>query len=457
MTNDSTPGEYYCPYDACEYSAPTERQVRSHITLADHGEHDGIDGYVIGVEVPDESGELHSYENKNKVTLEDVQINHITDEVNHGKQVVLKLAYENPEKAYTELQEMAHQEGIKYTDSTVRRVIQTHLENVPDEASDTGTSSQDSPGEDIEPDPTAIQNPFTAAPDYGRESESADPQSSTDTETQTDDQSGKDIGSFDTDAIPDYWSENAQRIIAIYEALDDPIGREVHATLVDVFEVDVSESLVHSVLDGWTTKEYEELTDVKQQAVDALSDKREDESLDEVADRTDIPRGTLGYVRSSFPHILQNRVEELPLTRKQISLDPVPFEIRDELDDDSWSTTQQLIISGYEEYERPTDRELHEKLADNGVNVSQSTIQQTLSEYVDFDRRRGELAAHKKSNTDLTDRQQNAVDHLAKKPPEQTIQDLAEEVSETACYLYYINREYRHIVENHRETPELYS
>jgi len=355
MTNTSRSGprntshenkadEYLCPYDSCRYSAPTERQVRSHITLADHGEHNGVDGYSIEVDVLGSQGETHSYKNKNKVSLPETTLPDITNDEPLGKQIILKIAYNNSDKNYVEIHEIADSEGVEYSYSVVRDTVRTHIEAVPtneDHPTDNAQISDDVTDE-MEPhsyqfDPTD-QNPFTASPDFygGSNKRSSNPQESSNSGATTgvnsdtrntgsqsatspmdqeeSDQStpSSDNFPYDTNAVPDYWSETGQKIIATQKALDNPTPVEVHSELTDTLGYDIDISVVQNLLDGWRKNEYDELTETQQRAIDAMADQAEDETLADVAERYDIPEGTIKYVRYTHTHILADEGGPVP-------------------------------------------------------------------------------------------------------------------------------------------------
>jgi len=344
MSHENKADEYYCPYDSCRYSAPTEGQVRSHITLADHGEHNGVDGYTIEVNVLDSHGGEHSYKNKNKVSLPETTLPDITSEEPLGKQIILKIAYNNPDKNYTEIHEIADNEGVEYSYSVVRDTVRTHIEAVPtheDHATDNAQVS-DEVTDETEPhsyqfDPTD-RNPFTASPDFygGSNKQFSNSQENSNSEATTgvnsdtrntgsqsvtspmdqeeSDQSttSSDNFPYDTDAVPDYWSETRQKIIATQKALDNPTPVEVHSELTDTLGYDIDASVVYNVLDAWIKNEYDELTETQQRAIDAMVDQAEDETLADVAKRYDIPEGTIKYVRYTHTHILADEGGPVP-------------------------------------------------------------------------------------------------------------------------------------------------
>lgn len=318
MTHGNEAEKYYCPYDNCGYTAPTERQVRSHISLADHGEHTGVNGYSIEVDVPGSDGETYSYMDKNKVSLEDTTLADITDEVTVGKQIILKIAYNNPDKAYTEIREIGTNEEIELSYDVVRDVIQTHIEAVPTEENPITENEQDS-GEVNDATATRSQtlnstslNPLKASPDLelGSTKRSSDSQTNDTSETQpgvaSTHESTTAQGDFpyDTEAVPDYWSEQRQKIIATHQELDDPTAADVHTELTDRLGYDIDISVVYNVLNAWGKNEYDELTETQKRAIDAMIDQDEAETLADVADRFDIPEGTLKYVRYTYTHIL---------------------------------------------------------------------------------------------------------------------------------------------------------
>lgn len=236
MTNEHDAGEYYCPYDSCSYSAPTETQVRSHITLAEHGDHEGEDGYTLGVQVVDSDGNRHGYEGKNKVSLPDVTLSDITDDVKGGKQLILKIAYNNPEQSYTDIHEQAEQEQIDYSYGRVRDIIKEHIETASDETNDTAEPDQesDSDATDTDPEPflfgssVTATDPFTAGPTVDPRRTTADAAEQTDAESDStppepdsasaaDDQAPAQPADsdhtelhYDTGSIPDYWTDKQQ-------------------------------------------------------------------------------------------------------------------------------------------------------------------------------------------------------------------------------------------------------
>jgi hypothetical protein len=342
---ETTAIEYYCPYDGCEFDAPTERQVRSHISLASHDKHEEVSGFTIGIDVPGSDGGTYSYENKNKVNLTDVESADITSEVSVGKQQVLKIAYENPDKNYTEIRELAANEDVALSYNVVRRLIRTHIEAVPPETSSASSNAQSS--EEVADRSVSHagsyaatdRRPFTASPDIDLKSnERADEQTDDTIESQSRKESaGQNTAAhsttpqtrqqeahqtntppstfpYDTSHIPDYWNETRQRIIATYEALDDPTPIEVHTELSDTLGYDIDVSVVLNVLNGWSKNEYAELTETQQRAIDAMADKNEDETLADVAKRYDVAEGTIKYVRYTFTHILTDEGVPAPGT-----------------------------------------------------------------------------------------------------------------------------------------------
>lgn len=343
MARGTTAVEYYCPYDACEFTAPTERQVRSHITLASHDNHQGVSGFTIGIDIPGSDGEKYSYANKNKVNIPNVKSADITNEVSVGKQQVLKIAYENPDKNYTEIRELAANEDLTLSYNIVRRLIRTHIEAVPPEtssaASDVQSSEKEtdrsaaseegsyavmdrrsltaSPDIDLEsnerPDEARTDNTVESQPVEGSGIRNTDVHSSTSQEAQQT-KTPPSVFPHDTSNLPDYWNETRQRIIATYEGLDDPTPVEVHTELSDTLGYDIDVSVVLNVLNGWSKNEYADLTETQQRAIDAMVDKNEDETLADVAERFDVAEGTIKYVRYTFTHILTDEGAPAPGT-----------------------------------------------------------------------------------------------------------------------------------------------
>lgn len=342
MARGTTAVEYYCPYDACEFTAPTERQVRSHITLASHDNHQGISGFTIGIDIPGSDGEKHSYANKNKLNIPNVKSADITNEVSVGKQQVLKIAYENPDKNYTEIRELAANEDLTLSYNIVRRLIRTHIEAVPPETSSAASDVQSS---DKETDRLAAsegsysamdRRSLTASPNIDLESNERANEARTD--NTGDSQPVEESGTRNTDAhsstsqeahqtktppssfphdtsnLADYWNETSQRIIATHEELDDPTPVEVHTELSDTLGYDIDVSAVQNVLNGWSKNEYADLTETQQRAIDAMVDKNEDETLADVAKRYEVPEGTIKYVRYTFTHILTDEGAPAPGT-----------------------------------------------------------------------------------------------------------------------------------------------
>jgi len=342
MAQGTTAVEYYCPYDACEFKAPTERQVRSHITLASYDNHQGVSGFTIGIDIPGSDGENHSYENKNKVNIPKVKSADITNEVSVGKQQVLKIAYESPDKNYTEIRELAANEDLALSYAVVRRLIRTHIEAVPPE---TGSAASDAQSSEEVTDRPAFsggsydamdRRSLTASPDIDLDSSERADEARTDntaesqpvegsgtrnTDTHSPTSQGANqtktppsIFPHDTSCLPDYWNETRQRIIATYEGLDDPTPVEVHTELSDTLGYDIDVSVVLNVLNGWNKNEYADLTETQQRAIDAMVDKNEDETLADVAKRYDVAEGTVKYVRYTFTHILTDEGAPAPAT-----------------------------------------------------------------------------------------------------------------------------------------------
>lgn len=484
MSNKTPSTKFSCPYDSCTYSAPTERQVRSHITRATHGAHDGVNGYTIGVDVHASNGETYSYENTNKVQLEEIRLEHITDEVPLSKQIILLKAYNNPEASYTKIHELIRDERIDYSSSVVRRAIKKYVEKVPSQSDSNDaqqSTSSETTEESTEPDLVYINevgpNPMTASPYDDLFSEPDQNEGSTPGETTSesvepkqspriDDESdrvtpdgyssqdstgaGPDFP-YDVDAVPDYWSPTATKIIAAYEAFGDTTRVEVHEILTQEHGMDISKSLVHKVLHGWGKQDLDDLTETEQRAIIAIANKDDNETLADLADRLDCNKGWLTFLKYAYPHILVAEGGQVSKMRNEFDLSNAPFDIDETLDADSWTKTQRTIISAHEALDHSTDRELQNKLADIGIPISMSTIRQTLSEYIGIDRRDNQLKAEEKTYEDLNDRQQNAVDILADAPPAANISKLSETVAETRRYLYDINDRFHHVVENRRE------
>ena len=481
MSDETTPAQFHCPYDSCTYSAPTERQVRSHITRATHGPHDDVNGYTIGVDVPASNGQMYSYEDTNKVQLEDTQLEHITDEVPISKQIILLEAYNNPETSYTKIHELIRDERIDYSSTAVRRAIKKYVETSPSQ-SDSNDTQRSAPSEtteeSAEPDRVSIENininPMSATPHNDQfsgmaqnegsvtgamTSESAVPNQSSRTDAGADrvtrvDRSTQDsMGAeadfpYDVDAVPDCWSSTATKIIAAHEALGDKTREEVHEILTQEHGMQISVSLVHNVLYGWGKQNLGDLTETELRAIKAIVNKDDDEMLADVANRLDCSEGSLKSLKYIYPHILVAQGGHVPEMRNEVDLSNAPFDIDTTLNTDSWTKTQRIIISAHEAIDHSTDQELQNELDDIGIEISKHTIQQTLSEYNGTDRRGNQLKAKEKTYEDLNDRQQNAVDILADASPATKISKLSETVSETSRYLYNINDRYHHVVEN---------
>lgn len=481
---DKTPAvDFACPYESCPYRAPTERQVRSHITHATHGPHDDVNGYTIGVDVPASNGQTHSYENTNKVQLGETRLEHITDEVPIAKQLILQTAYNNPDASYTEIHDLIRSERVEYSLSVVRSTIKHYVEQAPAQsnASDSPQAPSETTDESAESDPVDCPivgiNPMSATPfddqspnldengcpsTGGTTSESANsdqPSRSTDgpdqaapAETSATDTPEIDTAfPYDVEAIPDYWSSKPTKIIAAHEALNAESRAEIHELLTQKHGMDISKSLVEKVLHGWGQETLSDLTDHEQRAINAIVDKDDTETLADIATRLDTSKGWLTFLKYIYPHIVVAEGGTVSERQTEYDLSNAPFDIDVTLDADAWTEMQRVIISAHQALDHSTDRELQTKLADIGIQVSKGQIQGTLSEYSGIDRRQNQLKAKEKTYDNLNDRQQTAVDILADAPPGANITNLADTVAETRRYLYDINDRFHHVVETRRE------
>ncbi|AUX09858.1 hypothetical protein AArcSl_2234 [Halalkaliarchaeum desulfuricum] len=443
-----------------------------------------MNGYTIGVNVHASNGQTHSYENTNKVQLEETRLEHITDEISFSKQIILLKAYNNPEASYTKIHELIRDERIDYSNSVVRRTIKKYVEKAPS-WSDSNDAQRSGPSESteesVEPDwvdfdkvdPTPlsaspyddpvsepVQNEGSATGETT--SESAAPKQSsriTDGSNQVtpDDhslQNSTEAGPnfpYDVEAVPDCWSPTATKIIAAYEALGDKTRAEVHEILTQEHGMEISKSLVYKVLYGWEKQNLDDLTAKEQRAIKAIVNKDDNETLADIANRLDCNKGWLTFLKYIYPHILVAEGGHVSEMRNELNLSNAPFDIDTTLDADSWTKTQRTIISAHEAIDHSTDRELQNKLTAIGIHISRSTIRQTLSEYIGIDRRSNRLKAKEKTYEDLNDRQQDAVDILANAPPAANITKLSDTVPETRGYLYDINDRFHHVIENQRE------